>query len=49
MMNIFNWFLPVFLIIVGLHFCGAALHRTVLVIGGVCGIIAAAVLVVGLG
>jgi hypothetical protein len=35
-----NWLLPIFLIISGLTMCGADLPRWVVIIGGVCGVIA---------
>ena len=35
-----NWILPIYLIISGLAMCGTALPRWVLIVGGVCGIIA---------
>jgi hypothetical protein len=48
-MNILNLALPIYLIIAGLYLCGAALPRWVLVVGGVAGIIAGVLLLVGLG
>ncbi len=35
-----SWLLPVFLIISGLGMCGAGFPRWVVIIGGVCGIVA---------
>jgi hypothetical protein len=35
-----KWFLPLFLFIAGLNLCGAQLPRWVLILGGVCGIVA---------
>lgn len=46
-MNIESWLLPLFLIIAGLGMCGVALPRWVVILGGICGIIAGVLLFVG--
>lgn len=47
-MKVFTvWFLPLYLIIAGLSLAGVTLPRWVLIVGGVCGIIAG--ILIGLG
>lgn len=42
-----NWFLPIFLVLAGLQMCGVALPRWLAIVGGVCGIIAGILLLIG--
>lgn len=42
-----NWFLPIFLILTGLQMCGVALPRWLAIVGGICGILAGVLLLVG--
>jgi hypothetical protein len=39
--------LPIFLVLAGLQMCGVALSRPLAIFGGVCGIIAAVLLLIG--
>ena len=41
-----HWLLPIYLIIAGLSMCGAALPRWLIIVGGICGIIAGVILLV---
>jgi hypothetical protein len=47
MATIANLVLPVFLVLAGLQMCGVVLPRWLAIIGGVCGIIAGVLLLIG--